>query len=57
MKAIVMSRTGGPEVIELVERPEPARARGEVLAEIAAAGVNFMDTVVRRGLAWTDTPN
>jgi NADPH2:quinone reductase len=57
MKAIVMSRTGGPEVIELVERPEPVLARGEVLVEVAAAGVNFMDTGVRRGLAWTETPN
>jgi len=57
MKTIVMSGTGGPEVIELVERPEPVLARGEVLVEIAAAGVNFMDTGVRRGLAWTDTPN
>ncbi|MBB3397387.1 NADPH:quinone reductase-like Zn-dependent oxidoreductase [Rhizobium sp. BK538] len=34
MKAIVMRRTGGPEVIELVERPEPVLARGEVLVEI-----------------------
>lgn len=57
MKAIAMSRTGGPEVIELVERPEPVLAPGEVLVEIAAAGVNFMDTGVRRGLSWTDTPN
>ncbi|APO66533.1 Zn-dependent alcohol dehydrogenase GroES-like protein [Rhizobium gallicum] len=57
MKAIVMSRTGGPEVIELVERPEPVPARGEVLVEVAAAGVNFMDIGVRRGLAWTEIPN
>ncbi|WOH53332.1 hypothetical protein [Bradyrhizobium sp. sBnM-33] len=43
MKAIVMTRTGGPEVIEYVERPDPAPGTGQVLVEIAIAGVNFMD--------------
>lgn len=57
MKAIIMSRIGGPDVIELAERPEPVLARGEVLVEIAAAGVNFMDIGVRRGLAWTEMAN
>ncbi|MDG4884743.1 quinone oxidoreductase [Mesorhizobium sp. WSM4884] len=57
MKAVVMTAQGGPEVIELVELPEPEAGPGEVLVKVAAAGVNFMDTGVRRGLAWTDIPN
>jgi NADPH2:quinone reductase len=57
MKAIVMTRLGGAEVLQVVDRPEPVPGPGEALVEIAAAGVNFMDIGVRRGLAWTDTPN
>lgn len=57
MKTIVMARQGGPDVMELVEQSEPVAGPGEVLVEIAAAGVNFMDTGVRRGLAWTEMPN
>jgi NADPH:quinone reductase len=49
MKAIMMMRAGGPDVLEWVDRPEPTPGRGEALVEIAAAGVNFMDTGVRRG--------
>nr|WP_292330278.1 alcohol dehydrogenase catalytic domain-containing protein [Mesorhizobium sp.] len=43
--------------MEFAELPEPEPAPGEVLVKVAAAGVNFMDTGVRRGLAWTDVPN
>src|SRR5882757_3560404 len=57
MKAIVMNRTGGAEVLELVDRPEPVPGPGEALVEIAAAGVNFMDIGVRQGMAWNDMPN
>jgi NADPH2:quinone reductase len=54
VKAIMMRRAGGPDVLEWVDRPEPTPGRGEALVEIAAAGVNFMDTGVRRGLFWTE---
>jgi NADPH:quinone reductase len=57
MKAIVMTRTGGPEVIEYVERPDPVPGTGQVLVEIAIAGVNFMDVGVRHGLAWREIPD
>jgi NADPH2:quinone reductase len=57
MKAIVMTRTGGPEVIEYVERPDPAPGTGQVLVEIAIAGVNFMDVGVRHGMAWCEMPD
>jgi NADPH2:quinone reductase len=57
MKAVVMNGTGGREMLELVERPDPAPGPGQALVEIAFAGVNFMDIGVRQGVAWTETPN
>jgi NADPH2:quinone reductase len=56
MKAIRMTRAGGTEVLEVVDRPEPVPSPGQALVEVAAAGVNFMDTGVRRGLLWTEMP-
>ena len=57
MKAVVMNGTGGREMLEHVERPDPAAGLGQALVDIAFAGVNFMDIGVRQGMAWTDTPN
>jgi NADPH2:quinone reductase len=57
MKAVVMNGTGGREVLEPVERPDPTVGPGQALVEIAFAGVNFMDIGVRQGVAWTETPN
>ena len=57
MKAIVMNGTGGREMLEYVERPDPAAGPGEVLVDIAFAGVNFMDIGVRQGMAWTEVAN
>jgi NADPH2:quinone reductase len=56
MKAIMMTRAGGTEVLDLVDRPEPVLSPGRAMVEVAAAGVNFMDTGVRRGLFWTEMP-
>lgn len=57
MKAIVMNQTGDTGVLALVERPDPRPAAGQVLVEVAVAGVNFMDIGVRQGMAWADLPN
>ena len=57
MKAVVMNGTGGREMLEHVERPDPVAGPGQALVDVAFAGVNFMDIGVRRGMAWTDTPN
>jgi putative PIG3 family NAD(P)H quinone oxidoreductase len=50
MKAIEISRPGGPEVLKLVTRPRPEPAPGEVLVRVAAAGVNGPDLMQRKGL-------
>ncbi|KDA03150.1 quinone oxidoreductase family protein [Hyphomonas oceanitis] len=57
MKAMIMTGTGGPDVIQMADRQLPPLAAGQVLVEVSAAGVNFMDIGVRRGLAWTDVPD
>lgn len=56
MKSIVMTALGGPEILAVQEQPEPVPAAGQVLVEVAAAGVNFMDIGVRQGMTWTDQP-
>ncbi|MDX6241590.1 MAG: NADPH:quinone reductase [Kribbellaceae bacterium] len=44
MRAIQVSRFGGPEVLDVVEVADPVPAPDEVLVEVAAAGVNYADT-------------
>ncbi|MET0127230.1 MAG: zinc-binding dehydrogenase [Solirubrobacterales bacterium] len=48
MKAIRIERFGGPEVMELVELPDPEPGEGEELVEVARAGINFADTHATR---------
>ncbi len=54
MKAIAM--TGPSGELELLDLPDIEPRPGNVLVEVAAAGVNFMDVGVRRGMAWSDVP-
>ena len=49
MRAIEISTPGGPEVLRPGQRPVPAPAAGEVLIEVAAAGVNRPDVLQRKG--------
>jgi len=49
MHAVEISQFGGPEVLTLVERPTPEPGHGEVLIQVAAAGVNRGDCVQRIG--------
>lgn len=49
MKAIQIGRTGGPEVLELVELPMPEPGPGEVLVRTRSIGVNFFDLLIRTG--------
>lgn len=50
MKQIWITKTGGPEVLEVREAPRPEPGPGEVLIRVEAAGVNFADVMARRGL-------
>jgi NADPH2:quinone reductase len=44
VRAIQVTRFGGPDVLELADLPEPQPKPGEVLVEVSRAGVNFADT-------------
>jgi NADPH:quinone reductase len=44
VKAIQIEEFGGPEVLELVELPDPEGGDGQVVVDVARAGVNFADT-------------
>lgn len=50
MKAIQFSQTGGPEVLEYVELPDPTAGRGEVLVKAHAFGVGKPDVLLRSGV-------
>jgi putative PIG3 family NAD(P)H quinone oxidoreductase len=50
MRAITIPAPGGPDVLTLTEVPDPVPAAGEVLIDIAAAGLNRADLLQRRGL-------
>lgn len=49
MKAIQITETGGPAVMEYVGLPDPTPMPNEVLFEIESIGVNFIDIQIRRG--------
>jgi NADPH2:quinone reductase len=49
MRAVEISKPGGPEVLKPVERPRPAPKEGEILIKVAAAGVNRPDVLQRSG--------
>jgi NADPH2:quinone reductase len=49
MRAVIAAGKGGPEVLDVVERPVPRPAEGEILVRVAAAGVNRPDVVQRQG--------
>ncbi len=50
MRAVEITEPGGPEVLQLCERPVPTPAEGEVLIRLAYAGVNRPDALQRAGL-------
>ena len=50
MRVIVAERLGGPEVLSVAEREAPRPGPGQVVVEVAAAGVNFADIYQREGV-------
>ena len=55
MRAVVISKHGGPEVLEVQERPDPPVGAGEVRVAVKAAGINFADLMARSGV-YPDAP-
>ncbi|WDF56527.1 NAD(P)H-quinone oxidoreductase [Mucilaginibacter sp. KACC 22063] len=49
MKAVVITQPGGPEVLQVQDRPQPKPGANEVLIRVAAAGVNRPDVFQRKG--------
>ncbi len=56
MKAVQFSRFGGPDVLELVELPDPHPDAGQVRIAVRAAGINPIDWKVRSGAMGGDLP-
>jgi len=55
MRQVVITRRGGPEVIEVREAPDPQPKPGEVRIRVRAAGLNFADVITRIGV-YPDAP-
>jgi NADPH:quinone reductase-like Zn-dependent oxidoreductase len=55
MRAVVITKHGGPEVLRVQERPDPEIGAGQVRIAVAAAGINFADVMARMGL-YQDAP-
>jgi len=55
MRAVVITKHGGPGVLAVEERPDPPIGAGEVRISVAAAGINFADVLARVGL-YPDAP-
>src|ERR1700739_747961 len=55
MRAVVITKHGGPDVLRVHERPDPPLGSAEVLIGVWAAGVNFADVMARMGL-YPDAP-
>jgi NADPH:quinone reductase-like Zn-dependent oxidoreductase len=57
MKAIQYSEFGGPEVLKVVDLPEPHPADGQIRVKVRAVGINPIDWKVRQGMMGGDLPN
>ena len=57
MLAVIADRPGGPEVLTVTEVPDPTPGPEDLLVEVAAAGVNFIDTYRRSGVYPTRFPH
>ncbi|MGN6607053.1 MAG: quinone oxidoreductase family protein, partial [Jatrophihabitans sp.] len=55
-RAVVVTRHGGPEVLSVQERDVPEPGPGQVVVEVAASGVNFIDVYKRTGVYATTPP-
>jgi NADPH:quinone reductase-like Zn-dependent oxidoreductase len=44
MRAVQITRFGGPEVVDVVDLPDPVPGPGQTVYEVSTAGVNYADT-------------
>lgn len=56
MRAVLIRRHGGPEVLEIADVPPPKPGPGQLLVDVAAVGVNFRDVYEREGAYGGDLP-
>lgn len=56
MRAIQIDRHGGPEVLTLVDIPEPVPGPSDVVVDVTHSGVNFIDVYFRTGTYPADLP-
>ncbi len=56
MQAIVVTRNGGSDVLEVQDRPTPTPGPGQLLVGVGASGVNFIDVYRREGVYPVPTP-
>jgi NADPH:quinone reductase len=56
VRAIQVTEQGGPEVLSLVELPDPSPGEGQVVVDVEAVGVNFVDIYRRSGQYKVETP-
>src|ERR1700683_914394 len=55
MRAVVITKHGGPGVLQVQERPDAGPGPGEVSSDVAAAGINSADIIARLGF-YPDAP-
>ena len=55
MRAVWITKAGGPEVLAVRESADPQPGRGEVRIAVRAAGLNFAEVMARQGL-YPDAP-
>jgi NADPH:quinone reductase-like Zn-dependent oxidoreductase len=55
MRAVAITKHGGPEVLQVQERPDPVAGSGKVVVDVKASGINFADLLARLGL-YPDAP-
>ncbi|HKC26499.1 MAG TPA: quinone oxidoreductase [Jatrophihabitans sp.] len=56
MRAVVVPKHGGVDVLEVQTRPRPEPGPGQLLVQVAASGVNFIDVYQREGVYDVPTP-
>uniref|UniRef100_B0T6L7 Alcohol dehydrogenase zinc-binding domain protein n=1 Tax=Caulobacter sp. (strain K31) TaxID=366602 RepID=B0T6L7_CAUSK len=56
MKAVVITALGGPEALVLQDAPDPVAGAGEILVKVRYSGINYAETLARRGMVPVPPP-